>query len=220
MSSTETQVSTGRMNGTDCSVLGSISGHLLRRLGEAEKGYDDGKPHWFVCRFEAVKGDFDIHPCFSAEEAKSVFAALKDHALYGIFGPFVTPVADPLPVDFPGGTDVLGGGVNRLPATKLSLPKTPITRIVVTRTVGGVEKELVIQPDEYDAIFWGTTSVNKFAIPYYAGSNSLEYAIKVYSDFYFNGTYLLAHKPDTEYEVFQAGAGVPLSGDETLSPVT
>lgn len=221
MSSTETAPDpTATTNGVVCSVLGSISGHLLRRLGEAEKGYDDGKPHWFVSRLEAVQGEFDIQPCFSAEEANTAYAALKDPGRYGVFGPFVTPVDHPRPVVIPDvPTVVLEGGGSGLLVPSLMLRNTPITKIVVTRKVKGVEKDLVIDPDAFDAIFWGTTSVKKFAIPYYSASNSLEYAIKVHNDFFVNGAYLLAHKPDTEYDVFQAGAGVTLDGGETLSPV-
>jgi len=196
---------------TDCNT-GSIPlrGRLLQRLGSASLGFPDGKPHWFLhLREPDANGEYDIDDEFnSCGEAVDGLKALKDKGkdpdLYVISGPFVTTEDD---------APLLDRAAPRSPSLAVVGPKvsvdTPLKRVVLE--FNDAREPIPLDAAEYDALFWGRSSVHKFAVPYYVGAMGIKYGVRVSERFRgkkLDGTltseppaYALIHEPDTEYSL-------------------
>lgn len=149
---------------------------LLRRLGEAAYGYQTGEEVWIVANWtppHALK-------VFDSRAGATAFReGREDAAELGVFGPYVTP---------------------RDPETDPKLGVREVVSIAITvRLPGGEQESRTFRGDEYDALFWSVSAVDKFMVPYYVGVEGLEVGGKVRRALAEPNTLVLAHLPDTTY---------------------
>lgn len=128
-----------------------LSASLLKRLGEAADGYRDGREIWCVA---ATKFPHDLEVFFTKTEAEDFRKSIKK--THEIFGPYKT-----------------GSGIHKVVDGK------KITEIIVKIKDNETIKEITINPEEYDCIFWSEAAVDKFVFPYYARLFDVEYAAKM-----------------------------------------
>jgi hypothetical protein len=151
-----------------------ISAKLARRLAAAADGYRDGKVVWFTASYTPLDGDNGNN--FGISEAiPGTGTTAPDLPIppgYGLFGPFLTTAND-------------------------RPKKTEILRI----TVALPDREVVIDASKYDAMFWSSSSVDKFAVPHYATVLDLKMAATLQQDFGQENVYLVLHGPNTEYKL-------------------
>jgi hypothetical protein len=187
----------------DCSAEGtSVSARVIKRVAEGSLGLPKEVPYWFVVPRDPRAGLklFEYRTC---AEAKAVHEALEHPEDYLVLGPVVRPAAPlkSLQEEVCKGTPVV---------------VTPLRTITLTFDDPNTE-QVVLCAKEWDALFWGDSSVDKFAIPYYVTASDIEYGLKVYNEFH--GTdvgciaeearsddppaYALVHEPDTDYTVYK-----------------
>ncbi|HEU0013629.1 MAG TPA: hypothetical protein VFQ45_08080 [Longimicrobium sp.] len=128
------------------------SSTLLARLAEAVDGHRKGKGVCFVGRYWYDAAD-DGHRLYGPfDNCRDAQKFWDDNELdpeeYGIFGPYYTKEL----VDPPGGE----------------------VREVVIRFKNPNKKEIVLNGDTHDAVFWKPAAVEKFALPYYMSIGSLK----------------------------------------------
>jgi hypothetical protein len=151
-----------------------VSAKLARRLAAAADGYRDGREVWFTASFTPKDGQNGNN--FDISEAiPGDGTSAPDVTLsdgYGLFGPFLTEESgDP--------------------------KRTPIASIVLRLPGGDVE----IDASKYDAMFWSSSSLDKFAVPHYATVLDLSMAAKLQREFSEPSVYLVLHGPNTEYDL-------------------
>jgi hypothetical protein len=127
---------------------------LLSRLAEAVDGCRKGVPVFFVCRYWYDANDEGHRlygPYYSCEEADD---ARKERGLspdeYCIYGPYYTRAND---------------------GWEIGSRRTGIKEIVVRYED---RSEIVLNHEEYDAIFWSGAAAEKFALPYYMAIGTLD----------------------------------------------
>jgi hypothetical protein len=130
----------------DRSPLFRASTTMLSRLAEAVDGHRRGEPVCYVGRFwydATTEGHRLFGPFSTCEEARDFRRCENlDPGEYGIFGPFYTKKE----------TDARARGGRT------------VERVVVHFSD---KTELCLDGQEFDAVFWSASSLEKFVIPYY-----------------------------------------------------
>ena len=196
---------------TDCTTDSMLlRGRLLRRLGNASLGFPDGKSYWFLhLREPDDDGEYDVHDPFDSCDAASkalpgLKAKGKDPSLYVVSGPFYSTEDD---------ASLLRAVTARPASGKVAVANgrvdTPLEAVVLVFKDG--RDPITLDATEYDALFWGRSSVHKFAVPYYVGAMGIRYGVRVHERFRgkkLDGTltsdplaYALVHEPETEYSL-------------------
>lgn len=173
-----------------------MSPRLLRRLAQAALGSPERKGQWWVCRYEAdpQTGKYDIHGPMDEAAAQAKLKSL-DAEQFGLFGPYELTPNERAPLK----------------------PQAAVVRRVTVESDGAAP--LVIEADQYDAIFWSSAAVEKFLLPYYTLSSGIDYAARVGQAWQDPQTYLLVHSDDTEYTAHKAQV-TPPTPKPTLQPIT
>ena len=157
-----------------------MSAALLRRLAETADGSRDNQSRWVVASYPEPT-DGKLKSFSSEDQAKAYCKELNDAGGdYGVFGPYATS---------PGvGTNATGH-------------KMRVKRVAVVVDDGnGGELVNELPGDQYDALFWSASALDKFAVPYYVSMAGLAFGNKVSSDFGQERVYMMAHLPDTLYQ--------------------
>jgi hypothetical protein len=149
-----------------------ISARLLRRLAAAADGFRNGLTVWFTANYEPEGED---------ESFKISKAIVQD---------------DP-PTTQPGPGRKHFGPYK---STGEPIRTTPIVEIVLhVQTANGIQT-VSIPAKDYDAIFWSTSALEKFAIPHYVVFEGLKRAAKLEKKFKDDASvYAIVHGPNTEY---------------------
>lgn len=146
-----------------------ISAKLARRLAAAADGYRDGREVWFTARYVPENG-YNFHISKPIVREDLGKVTLKDDE--GLFGPFETPF-DP-------------GDQKR----------TPIEKITLHLAGGGA---VTFAAADYDSLFWSTSALDKFAVPFYVEFLGMEAGEQLQQDFQKAEVFAVAHGPNTEY---------------------
>jgi hypothetical protein len=157
----------------------AVSAALARRLAETADGHRDGKEHWVVT--SPTDPTTTKLRSFESRTDAEMYRDLENAAggSFGVFGPYQTP-RDP---------------VTRQTGLKVSVKKVTVE----LEDEAGTKYTAVIEGDQYDALFWSRSSVDKFAVPYYVGVADVEFGMKVRDDFSVADVFMMAHMPDTTY---------------------
>jgi hypothetical protein len=169
-----------------------VSAELARVLAEAALGFINQGEIYFVASYTRVAGQPGgpygvIGPFPSADEAQAALDAflldlievLKGEApSYDIFGPFDTTVHVPV----------------------LRTDQASVAEIQVTpETDAGRLAAFPIPGARYDALFYSTEAVLKFAVPYYSRVYGNDFGTELLANFQNSDLSVLAHLPWTEY---------------------
>jgi hypothetical protein len=156
-----------------------VTAALVRRLAESADGHRDGKTHWVVTSPD--------DPTTEKLQSFPSLAAAKTYrdqqnaagGNFDVFGPFQTP---------------------RDPAKLPRGHKKSVKKVTVElEDEAGGKYTAVIDGDKSDALFWSSSSIDKFAVPYYVGVADVEFGMKVRDDFDRADVYMMVHLPDTTY---------------------
>lgn len=163
-----------------------LSALVAKRLAEAADGYR-GKLMYFVSDFEtagelgAFEGEDERDQARKDRDARE---ANGNGRKFGVFGPFFTEEAD---------------------AIREAGLKPEILDITVrVRLPDEQVHSETFKGDEFDALFWSRSALDKFVIPYYVTALNLEYANKLPGQFSEPNIYMLAHLPDTTPKFMKA----------------
>lgn len=192
----------------ECSPKGTpVSARVMKRVAEASLGLTKDVPYWFVVPREPGATTFNVLEYKTCEEAKAVRDALPNPEIYMVLGPVVRPMRSLK-------TSRAGLGI----AGTNTVVETPIKTITLEFDDPSIDP-VVLNAKVWDALFWGDSSVDKFAIPYYVAASGIEYGLKVYNAFHGTNVgcptesseenpasaYVFVHEPDTDYTVFYLG---------------
>lgn len=113
------------------------SASLLRRLAEAADGYRDGQSRYLVFHYD--RADKRDRVFTEREDADQYLQGLpsEERTDFGVFGPYVSPLDQ------------------------------PTTERVSTIVVEWGQKRESIDAADYDSLFWTSSAIDKFLIPYY-----------------------------------------------------
>jgi hypothetical protein len=156
-----------------------ISAELARRLAESADGHRDGRPRFVVTNPEEPATD-RLRSFESKAEALEYQAQenAKGEGTFRVFGPFQTPRDTP--------ADATGH-------------KIMVKKVTVELEQDGKQYVAEIEGDKYDAIFWSSSAVDKFAVPYYVSVVDVDFGAKVRADFGAPDVFMMVHLPDTVY---------------------
>lgn len=150
-----------------------ISSRLALRLAAAAEGFQDGTTVWFVARYEPdPNGSFGVKKPIVSEKRPAVSLEPGE----GLFGPYRSEREEPS-------------------------QRTPVLKIAVQVQDGEKVRTVEFDARDFDALFWSTSAIEKFAIPHYVAFEGLTRAEKLKKDFLDPKVYLMAHGPNTEYEL-------------------
>lgn len=155
-----------------------MSAVVAKRLAAAADGHRNGKPVYFVADLQDL-GEVESFEGEGAKEAAE--RASRERAARGgtrpaVFGPYLT---EPDPAS-------------------AAAPKPEVLDVTVrVRLPDGTTRTETFDGGELDAIFWTRSAVDKFVVPYYAGTLGLQYATRLSNQFAAENVYMLAHLPDT-----------------------
>jgi hypothetical protein len=185
---------------TDCTTHGiTIRGPLLKRMANASHGHPD-QELWFLHLREPAAGEYDVEPFLTCNSAMDARKGKDNPDDYTIFGPVLTTKRD-----------IIGAPHKAMPDAAVAKPHVPIEtplQYVLLIFDDAKKAPVLLDAKKHDALFWGISSVTKFAVPYYVAASTLGYGVKVHETFY--GTtlqgrpvsepaYALVHEPDTDY---------------------
>jgi hypothetical protein len=160
-----------------------VPASLLSRLAEAADGIRNGQDIWFVARpAPDALTRHDIQGFFETQKDAEDLLLRRNtdgEASYRIFGPFNTSDPDYHP------NETVEKVVIHL--KRRNAPEDAGTR------------EVVVPGDQYDALFWSMSSVDKFVIPYYVGVDDIPAAARVRSTFANPASIALIHLPGSSY---------------------
>jgi len=148
----------------------TITASLLKRLGEAADGYRTGADIWCAAEI-AFPHELEVFP--TEQEAKQYCS--QQGTQYEVFGPYCTPV---------DARKAVSGRV---------------LNIKVTVESGGTTKDIDIDPNEVDALFWGESSADKFVFPYYTSLYGVEKAAQMKRDFLTSQAVIFGHTDGTRW---------------------
>lgn len=146
----------------------AISAGLGRRLAAAADGHRDGREIFFQARFEA---DAEGNYGVTGPLTREEAAQAVVPEGYGIFGPFLTePCTD-------------------------DISRTPIRRVTLELENGDA---VTFEGTRYDALFWSSSALEKFVVPYYAVVGGIERAQRLRDQLLNTDAFMIAHDPNTE----------------------
>jgi len=130
-----------------------ITASLLKRLGEAADGYRGENDIYIVASY-TFPHELSV---FNSESKAKEYYSILDQDENNIFGPYNTPIENP-PTD------------------------TIISIIVNIEKDDGSVNEIILDPKEYDALFFSESAKDKFLYPYYTNLYGVEFAAKMKKD--------------------------------------
>lgn len=185
----------------DCSATGTeVSARVIKRIGDGAISMPKEVPYWFVVPRDP-RPDLKLFEYKTCVEAKAARDALGDD--YMVLGPVVRK-------DRPKSLS------REEMCSGTPVVETPIKTITLTFDDPKTEP-VVLCAKEWDALFWGEASVDKFAIPYYVSVSGIEYGLRAYNMFHNTNVgcpteeqseqalptaYAFVHEPDTDYTLF------------------
>jgi hypothetical protein len=146
----------------------SISAALARRLAAAADGHRDGQEIYFQARFEPG-ADGDFDVTGPFSREQAEQQAPPEG--FGIFGPYRTDECED------------------------DISRTPVKRVTMELTNGEV---LTFEGSRYDALFWSSSALEKFVVPYYAMIAGVDRATRLRDTFLTPAVFMIAHDPNTE----------------------
>jgi uncharacterized membrane protein len=167
-----------------------LTAALLRRLGEAADGYRTGRPIYVVACHDDPRDDLRVFE----READALEHLARAGGRFGMFGPFATPAAGSAPA----------GPARQAAAALLapdgSAPAGEVIEVTLSlRDQAGAERTIRLDGREHDALFWSLSAVDKFAVPYYAGTDGAEYAVEMRRRVLQAPVCATTHLPRSEY---------------------
>lgn len=163
-----------------------LSASLARRLAAAADGHRDGCEIFFQARY-LPDADGDYE--VTGPFTREKVGELQAPPGFGIFGPFCTPKCDD------------------------DISCTPIQHITLHLRNG---QTITFAGDRYDALFWSSSALEKFVVPYYAVIGGVRRAERLLDQFLTPEVFMIAHDPNTEETLVKIQ---PEPGSE-LSPAT
>jgi hypothetical protein len=167
-----------------------LTAALLRRLGEAADGYRTGRPIYVVACYDDPRDDLRVFE----READALEHLARAGGRFGMFGPFATPAAGSA-----SGQRVREAAA-ALDVPDGSAPAGEVVEVVLSlRDDAGAERTIRLDGREHDALFWSMSAIDKFAVPYYAGTDGAEYAAEMRRRAMQGPVCAVTHLPRSEY---------------------
>jgi len=153
-----------------------ISSRLARRLAAAADGYQNGKMVWFTALAEPdEEGNFQISEAIVSDTRPADPVDPKRR----VYGPFLSEREGPA-------------------------RSTPIVKITLHVQEGGQVRQVEFPADKYDALFWSTSALDKFAVPHYVAFEGLPQATEMRAEYVdHSAVFAIVHGPNTEYDRVQ-----------------
>ncbi|HEX8695891.1 MAG TPA: hypothetical protein VF746_25975 [Longimicrobium sp.] len=154
-----------------------ICAGLSRRLAAAADGHRNGQEIFFVARYEADETG-DFE--LDGPYFRDQLGKLRVPDGFGIFGPYCTADCDD------------------------DISRTPIKSITIELRDG---RRHTFEGDQFDALFWSVSALEKFVIPHYTVVRGVRKAQQILREFVDTDVFLLGHDPNTEETMFKIGRG-------------